>query len=124
MVLARVTKLPYIGTPHKRSLETKEVKIVAVPMPEPKPDIVPLWIIILSAIVGVIILLLLIYLLYKVEYTFEIKIFSKNYKITKCGFLVHYLVRFLQASPARTFTRATAIKSKQRLPWRRTTLIQ
>lgn len=79
MVLARVTKLPYIGTPHKRSVESKEVKIVAVPMPEPKPDIVPLWIIILSAIVGVIILLLLIYLLYKVKYNSN-RPFSPNVK--------------------------------------------
>lgn len=74
MVLSRVSKVPYIGTPHKRSLETKEVKIVAVPIPEPKPDIVPLWIIILSAIVGVIILLLLIYLLYKVNFELILEI--------------------------------------------------
>ena len=40
--------------------------MTVVPIPEPKPDIVPLWIIVLSACAGVIILLLLIYLLYKV----------------------------------------------------------
>lgn len=66
MVVSRVTKVPYIGEPHEKPLKVHEVKIRAVPIPEPKPDIVPLWIIILSACIGVIILLLLIYLLYKV----------------------------------------------------------
>lgn len=68
MVISRVSRLPYIGEPHAKPLKAYEVKISAVPIPEPKPDIVPLWIIILSACVGVLILLLLIYLLYKVSY--------------------------------------------------------
>lgn len=66
MVVSRVSKVPYIGEPHEKPLKVHEVKIRAIPIPEPKPDIVPLWIIILSACIGVIILLLLIYLLYKV----------------------------------------------------------
>lgn len=80
MVVSRVSRLPYIGEPHEKPLKAHEVKITAVPIPEPKPDIVPLWIIILSAVVGVIILLLLIYLLYKVSH---IQIFgSKTGQIT------------------------------------------
>lgn len=67
MVISRVARLPYIGEPHDKPLKAHEVKITAVPIPEPKPDIVPLWIIILSACIGVLILLLLIYLLYKVS---------------------------------------------------------
>lgn len=67
MVISRVSRLPYIGEPHEKPPKAYEVKITAVPIPEPKPDIVPLWIIILSACVGVLILLLLIYLLYKVS---------------------------------------------------------
>lgn len=69
MVVSRVSKVPYIGEPHEKPLKVHEVKIRAIPIPEPKPDIVPLWIIILSACIGVIILLLLIYLLYKVTIT-------------------------------------------------------
>lgn len=76
MVIARVKRLPYIGEPIDKPLKSYEVKISAVPIPEPKPDIVPLWVIILSACVGVIILLLLIYILYKVN-------FDKNLLITE-----------------------------------------
>ncbi|XP_031627773.1 integrin alpha-PS2 isoform X2 [Contarinia nasturtii] len=65
MVISRVARLPYLGEPTEKPLKLYELKISAVPIPEPKPDIVPLWIIILSACIGVIILLLLIYLLYK-----------------------------------------------------------
>lgn len=78
MVLARITQVPHIGKPSKRTVESKEVKIIAKPMPEAKPDIVPLWIIVLSAIVGVIILLLLIYLLYKVTMFGSIFLLSKT----------------------------------------------
>lgn len=68
MAVARVTRLPYIGETRDNPLQVHEVKIRAVPIPEPKPDIVPLWLIILAACIGVLILLLLIYLLYKVKF--------------------------------------------------------
>lgn len=67
MVVSRVSKLPYIGSPYKKPLKEHEIKISAIPIPEPKPDIVPLWIFVLAACCGVLILLLLILLLYKVR---------------------------------------------------------
>lgn len=67
MVFARVSKLPYIGAPQEKPIKRHEVVITAIPIPEPKPDVVPLWVVVLSACAGVIILLLLIYLLYKVR---------------------------------------------------------
>lgn len=65
-VVARVIKLPYIGEPQEKPLKTLEVPVKAIPEPILKPDVVPLWVVILSAVAGTIILLLLIYLLYKV----------------------------------------------------------
>lgn len=125
MVISRVSRLPYIGEPHQKPLKSYEVKIAAVPIPEPKPDIVPLWIIILSAVVGVIILLLLIYLLYKVSF----KVFctmstnSKNkihlifylhfFKINLFQFL--QIVWFLQASSTGSFTGTST--TTERLSW-------
>lgn len=44
-----------------------EVFFTAIPDPTPKPDIVPLWIVVLAAIAGILILILLVYLLYKVR---------------------------------------------------------
>lgn len=98
MVISRVARLPYIGEPHEKPLKSYEVKIAAVPIPEPKPDIVPLWIIILSACIGVIILLLLIYLLYKVnESNLNLKILSKPIDISNNLFNYFiYLFFFLQ----------------------------
>lgn len=66
MALSRVSKLPYIGSPYEKPIKEHEIKISAVPIPEPKPDIVPLWVFVLAACCGVLILLLLILLLYKV----------------------------------------------------------
>lgn len=66
MVVARVASLPYIGEPQKKPIERHEVVLTAIPIAEPKPDVVPLWVWVLSACIGVLILLLLIYLLYKV----------------------------------------------------------
>lgn len=67
MVVARVTKLPYIGEPLEQPIKRHEVVATITPEVEPKPDIVPLWVWVLSACIGVLILLLLIYLLYKVN---------------------------------------------------------
>ncbi|XP_050099365.1 integrin alpha-PS2 isoform X2 [Anopheles aquasalis] len=64
-IVARVTKLPYIGQPKEKPIKTHEIKVLAVPEPIPKPDVVPLWIVVLAACTGTLILLLLIYLLSK-----------------------------------------------------------
>lgn len=66
MAVGRVTKLPFIGTPQEMPIKKYEVVSTAIPIPEPKPDVVPLWVVVLAACAGVIILLLLAYLLYKV----------------------------------------------------------
>lgn len=68
MVVARITKLPYIGSPQDQPIKSYEVVTTLIPIPDPKPDVVPLWVVVLSACAGVLILMLLIYLLYKVIY--------------------------------------------------------
>lgn len=72
---ATISKLPFIGTPVDRVLQVHEVYTTVYP---PKPDIVsevvPLWVVILSAVAGAIILLLLIFLLHKVITIFFVKI--------------------------------------------------
>lgn len=74
MAIARITKLPFIGKPTEMPLKGLELSVTAIPIPEPKPDVVPLWVVVLSACAGVIILLLIIYLLYKVS-VIDIKIY-------------------------------------------------
>lgn len=66
-VVARIVKLPYIGEPQEKPLKTFEVPVKAIPEPIVTPDVVPLWVVILSAVAGALILLLLILLLYKVS---------------------------------------------------------
>uniref|UniRef100_A0A182JLT4 Uncharacterized protein n=1 Tax=Anopheles atroparvus TaxID=41427 RepID=A0A182JLT4_ANOAO len=65
MIVARVTKLPYIGQPKEKPIKTHEIQVLATPEPTVKPDVVPLWIVVLAACAGALILLLLIYLLSK-----------------------------------------------------------
>lgn len=67
MATGSITKLPYIGKPLNDSQKTYEIFVTATPDPAPKSDIVPLWIWVLAACAGALILLLLIYLLYKVR---------------------------------------------------------
>jgi hypothetical protein len=68
LVATRLTHLPYIGAPDQVSLRTEEVITEVVPKDAPpKPEIVPLWIVVLSACAGAIILLLLVFLLWKVR---------------------------------------------------------
>lgn len=68
MMLARINKLPYIGTPKDRQFHSKEVFTEVPEQNQPlKPKFVPLWVIILAAVAGTLILLLLIFLLYKVN---------------------------------------------------------
>ncbi|XP_035905010.1 integrin alpha-PS2 isoform X1 [Anopheles stephensi] len=65
MNVARVLKLPYIGEPKDKPIKTHEIKVLASPERLVKPDVVPLWIVVLAACAGALILLLLIYLLSK-----------------------------------------------------------
>ncbi|CRL01777.1 CLUMA_CG014993, isoform A [Clunio marinus] len=65
LIRGRVTKLPYIGELEAQEFKSHEIVLKAVPNQEPKPEIIPLWIYVLAAVVGALILLLLIYLLYK-----------------------------------------------------------
>lgn len=71
MAIGRVTRLPFIGKSHGNPIKRYEVVSTAIPIPEPKPDVVPLWVVVLAACAGVIILLLLAYLLYKVNKTLQ-----------------------------------------------------
>ncbi|GLV41998.1 inflated [Carabus blaptoides fortunei] len=66
MMVSRINKLPYIGTPTERPIHSHEVFTnVQKTDTEIKTDIVPLWVVVLSACAGTIILLLLVFLLYK-----------------------------------------------------------
>ncbi|XP_015188813.1 PREDICTED: integrin alpha-PS2-like [Polistes dominula] len=65
-LVARVTKQPFIGTPVEQVVKSHEIYTNIEPTAAPSsPDIIPLWIVVLSACAGTIILLLLIYLLHK-----------------------------------------------------------
>ncbi|XP_023158758.1 integrin alpha-PS2 isoform X2 [Ceratitis capitata] len=65
MAAANVTRLPYIGEPKVPIIKTHEIFYKAEPEPIPVPDVVPLWVVVLAACAGALILLLLVYLLYK-----------------------------------------------------------
>lgn len=65
MAVGRVTKLPYTDHPENQPIKKLEIVNTASPIPAPKDDVIPLWIVILSAIAGTLLLLLLILLLWK-----------------------------------------------------------
>ena len=66
-LIARVTKQPFIGTPAEQVIKSHEIKTNVEPSITPSaPDVIPLWVVVLSACAGTIILLLLIFLLHKV----------------------------------------------------------
>ncbi|XP_063975763.1 integrin alpha-PS2-like isoform X3 [Diachasmimorpha longicaudata] len=65
-VYANVTKLPFIGRPHHLVSASHQVVTVTEPtVSSVESGGVPLWVVVLSAVAGTIILLLLIFLLYK-----------------------------------------------------------
>ncbi|XP_017880871.1 integrin alpha-PS2 isoform X2 [Ceratina calcarata] len=65
-LVARVTKQPFIGTPAEQVTKSHEIKTNVEPSITPSaPDVIPLWVVVLAACAGAIILLLLIFLLYK-----------------------------------------------------------
>ncbi|KAK3912027.1 Integrin alpha-PS2, partial [Frankliniella fusca] len=66
MLSSRITKLPHIGRPDNSERREHEVFTQVIPSDlAVKPDIVPLWVVVLSAFAGTLILLLLIFLLWK-----------------------------------------------------------
>lgn len=81
MATGSITKLPYIGKPLKESQKTYEIFVTATPDPVQKSEVVPLWIWVLAACAGALILLLLIYLLYKVSenFCFDMTLITKMY---------------------------------------------
>lgn len=108
MMVARISKLPYIGKPIERSIHSHEIstKIPALE-PDVQPVIVQLWVVVLSAMAGAIILLLLIYVFYKV-----CKIKSLNDK----SFLNHFcnvLVRIFQEKSTIRRSRKATVKQKR-----------
>ncbi|XP_048504880.1 integrin alpha-PS2 isoform X1 [Athalia rosae] len=65
-LVARVTRQPFIGAPIDQLPKSHEIYTTIYPTtPLTEPDVVPLWVVVLSACAGTIILLLLIFLLYK-----------------------------------------------------------
>nr|XP_003704431.2 PREDICTED: integrin alpha-PS2 isoform X1 [Megachile rotundata] len=65
-LVAQVTKQQYIGTPAEQVVKSHEIKTNVAPSSTPSaPDVIPLWVVVLSACAGTIILLLLIFLLHK-----------------------------------------------------------
>lgn len=79
MMVARIVDKP------NRDLERYEIFTnVTAPSTEVKPGVVPLWVIVLSAVAGALILLLLIFLLYKVHvclfhFRCNFNVFSTNF---------------------------------------------
>jgi integrin alpha 8 len=69
LMASRVTRLPFIGQPEKMKVKTYEVitEILATDTPHYKPDYVPWWVVVLSACAGAAILILLVFLLWKVR---------------------------------------------------------
>ncbi|KAL5276429.1 ITGAV family protein [Megaselia abdita] len=65
MAVSHITRLPYIGAPKDDKVQSHEIFFVANPTPEQVPDVVPLWVVVLAACAGALILLLLAFLLYK-----------------------------------------------------------
>jgi hypothetical protein len=100
MVATRLTRLPYIGLPDQVTLRTEEVVTQVVPTDAPlKPEIVPLWIVVLSACAGAVILLLLIFLLWKVslDLTYPVSLskvlfFIQCHHMSLMDFVVSHLV--------------------------------
>lgn len=67
MMVGRITSVPFIGIPsEKESVKYEITTNVVAPESDSKPDVVPLWVVVLSAVAGALILLLLIFFFYKV----------------------------------------------------------
>jgi len=69
LVASRITKLPYIGQPEYMMVKKYEVmtELISTDTPLHSSDHVPWWVVVLSACVGAAILILLVFLLWKVS---------------------------------------------------------
>lgn len=69
LVASRITKLPYIGQPEYMEVKKYEVmtELISTDTPLHASDHVPWWVVVLSACVGAAILILLVFLLWKVS---------------------------------------------------------
>lgn len=64
---ARVTRYPLAGVPTTAPWYTAEAKTTVTPQLEARESgSIPLWVVVLAAVVGALLLLLLIFILYKV----------------------------------------------------------
>lgn len=68
MMVGKITSVPFIGIPSEKETVKYEIptNVVASEV-DGKSDVVPLWVVVLSAVAGALILLLLIFLFYKVK---------------------------------------------------------
>lgn len=66
LTAARVTSLPTVGRPQDQSWKIAEANTVITPQLEAlESGSIPLWVVVLAAVIGALLLLLLIYALYK-----------------------------------------------------------
>ncbi|KAK9701179.1 Integrin alpha [Popillia japonica] len=81
MMVGKITNVPFIGIPSEKETVKYEIgtKVIAPESPT-KPDMVPLWVVVLSAVAGALILLLLIFLFYKCGF------FKRNRPSNVCVF--------------------------------------
>lgn len=109
MLLARISHFQQIsGLPAQRTLYRQQaITSVVAPQPDVKPDIEPLWVVIVSAVAGTLILLLLIFLLHKVRTFLFIVILLhviKNVKkLGKINRRAHFCEDIFRCNRARKF---------------------
>nr|CAD7447825.1 unnamed protein product [Timema bartmani] len=66
LLVSRIKTLPHIGEPEQAIIKNNEIFTDVIPSDVvSKSDVVPLWVVVLSACAGALILLLLIFLLWK-----------------------------------------------------------
>lgn len=70
-IQTNITQQPYIGTPSTPVVKVQNINTLVQSTPSsPVGDVVPLWVVVLAACLGTVILLLLIFLLHKVTLLF------------------------------------------------------
>lgn len=69
LAATRVTRLPVVGVPRDSTWQTAEATTLVTPQLEAlSSGTVPLWVVVLAAVIGALLLLLLIFALYKVGF--------------------------------------------------------
>ena len=69
LAAARVSRLPMVGRPGGAAWQTAEARTAVTPQLEARDSGgIPLWVVVLAAVIGALLLLLLIFLLYKVSW--------------------------------------------------------